>query len=286
MKRKVIIKVLIVVFFILICVGGYLYIIDHKKLDIGFKVKDHYVIENINFEDNYNFYLDGYNWYQKIENDSGVYILNTSYYSDEVIDIWKGNNVYTNIPTKAFWYFTVSPSYLKTMNINVDNQMIEDAKNGVRVFLIPDTYVEEEQNIIANYLREDSERALSENAPRKPEDAIKTKYYEQNEIEFNTYTPTQEYFTYPCEQNEPLTEKAPIIFICTTNNMIYFESESLLATDVNSYIKFENEDILKKYVDDDFIKKYNVNFNKLSKIYKKSQRSNITDKGIFGIFED
>lgn len=286
MKRKLIIRVIIVILLILICVGGYLYISNNKKIDIGFKVKNNYVIENINLEDNYNFYLECYNWYKKIENDTGVYILNTTYFSNEVINVWQENNTYTNIPKKPFWYYTVSPSYLTTMNINVDNKIIEDAKNGVRVFLIPDSYTEEEKNMIANHLVEDSERALSENAPRKPKDAIRTKYYEKNEIEFDTYTPTQEYFTYPNEQNLPLTEKAPIIFICTSNNMTYFESESLCATDVNSYIKFENEDILKKYVAEDFLTRYNITFNKLSKIYKKAQKFGLTDKGMFRVFEN
>ena len=285
MKRKAAGSALIAVFFILICAGGYFYIVNHPKIDIGFRVKDNYVIENIDFEDHYNFYLEGYNWYRQIENDSGVYLLNTSYFSDEVLNIWKEISVYANIPEKAFWYYTVSPSYLKTMNIDVDAKIIEDAQNGVRVFLIPDSYSKEEKNKIADYLREDSERAFGENAPRDPKDAIKTVYYEKKEIKFDTYTPTQEYFTYPSEPDVPLTESAPILFICTTNNMTYFESESLFATDINSYIKFENKDIANQHANDDFVEKYNIRFDKLSKIYKKSQRTGLTDRGIYAIFE-
>ncbi len=279
MKNKMIFRALTAVFLILICVCG-----CSAKSDIGFKVRDNYATENIDFEDNYNFYSEGYDFYKKLENDSGVFILNTAYYSDEILKIWKDNNVYSNVPKKAFWYYTVSPSYLRTMGIAVDEKMIQDAENGVRVFLIPDTYNDEEKNMMTDYLTEDSERALGENAPRKPEDAVKTVYYEKNEIEFASYTPAKEYFTYPCEQNVPLLEKAPIIFICTSNNMIYFESESLFATDVNSYIKFEDENTLKKYLDEDFVKKYNVKFGKLSNIYKKAERAGITDKGIAAAF--
>ena len=284
MKRKLAVKVLIVLFIVLLVVIGCLFFLSNRKIDIGFKVKDSYVIENIDFKDDYNFYLEGYNWYKEMENDKDVYILNTAYYDTEVLDIWKG--VYENVPKKPFWYYAVSPSYLKTMNIDVDDEAIEDANKGVRVYLIPDTYTEEEKELMTNYLKEDSERALGEKAARKPEDAIKTKYYENKKIEFKTYTPTEEYFTYPSEQDVPLTEKYPIIFICTSNNMIYFESESLFATDVNSYIKFANEDTVKKYEDADFVKKYNAHFTKLSEIYKKAQSTNVIDKGLFSVFED
>ncbi len=284
MTKKVLGKVLIAVLLIL-CAGIAAFIISNQKADIGFKVKDSYVIENINFEDSYDFYLQGYNWYKDHENDSGVFLLKTEYYDDDIINTWQGNNVYSCVPKKAFWYYTVSPSYLKTMGIDTPDGLVEDAQNGVRVFLIPDTYSEEEKNAMADYLAEDSQRALSDDAPRKPEDAIKTEYYENIQIEFDTYTPAREYFTYPCEQDLPLTENAPIIFICTANNMIYFESESLFATDVNSYIKFEGGDIPEKYADDDFIKKYDVKFNRLSEIYKKTQRAGMTDKGLSGVFE-
>lgn len=284
MKKKTTGIALGAIIFILICTIGVWFFINGKKTDIGFKVKDNYVIENINIEDNFDFYTDCYEWYKKIENDDGVYLLNTAYYDDELLDNWKGNSVYQHIPKKGFWYFAVSPSYLKTMNIDYDEKLIDDAKNGVRVFLIPDSYSEEEKNAMADYLAEDSERALSESAPRKPEEAVQTDYYQNKEIEFDTYATTQEYFTYPSEQNVPLTEKAPIIFICTADNMIYFESESLFATDVNSYIKFEDEETVEKYAGDDFVKEHDVRFNCLSEVYRRSQLSGTTDKGVYGVF--
>ncbi len=284
LKKKTIGAALGAAVLILICAVAVWFFINGKKADIGFKVKDNYVIESLNIEDSFDFYNDCYEWYKKIENDDGVYLLNTAYYDDELLDNWKGNNVYQHIPKKGFWYFAVSPSYLKTMNIDYDEKIIDDAKNGVRVFLIPDSCTEEEKTAMADYLAEDSERALSEAAPRKPEEAVQTDYYKNKEIEFDTYTPSQEYFTYPSEQNLPLTEKAPIIFICTANNMTYFESESLFATDVNSYIKFENEETVKKYTDDDFVKTHDVKFCRLSEIYKRSQLSNTTDKGLYGVF--
>ena len=283
MKNKIIIISAVLVVFIL---GIFIFINSKRKLDIGFKVPNYYSITSAFYEDKKGIFEEKYNWYKEIENNNGVYLINTTYFSNEMLKEYKRYNVYNNIPLKAFWYFTVSPNYLQIMNVNVSSELIEKAKNGVRVFLIPDTYSKEEISMMKSYLNEIADRAFNPDSVRKPEDTIKTSFYENPEVDFASYTPNKEYFTFPSTNNVSLIEKEPIIFICTTNNMIYFESESLFATGINSYIRFKDKKTLNQYKNDEVLNKYNVDFEKLSGIYKINGRFGVVDKGIYNVFKD
>lgn len=89
------------------------------EMNNDMKITDYYSLSEFRLDGDYDeFYKDSYNWYKSIENENGVHLVNTSYYSDEVLNIWKENKIYNTIPDNAFWYYTVSPSYLKQMNIN------------------------------------------------------------------------------------------------------------------------------------------------------------------------
>lgn len=282
MKKKIIVIAIILI----ILIWGIYYFINNKKKDIGFKVPNYYVMELANYEDKKEAFEEKYNWYKNVENNEGIYLINTTYFSKEILKEYKKYNVYKNIPLKDFWYFAVSPNYLDKMNINVSDDLIENAKNGIRVFLIPETYSENEINAMKSYLKENDERVFDDDAVRKPEETISTNYYNDPKIEFVIYTPNKEYFTFPSSDKVSLVEKAPVIFICTTNNMTYFESESLFATGINSYIKFENKEILNKYKDNKILIKNNVEFKKLSEVYKSNGKIGLVDKGIDGVFED
>lgn len=281
MKKKILLLIIIVV----ILFGVVYYFLNNKKIDIGFKVPNYYTINEINYKDDLSFYQDIYNWYKKMENDKGVYLINNTYFNKDIINEWKKYSTYQNIPLNDFWYFTLSPNYLETMNISVDNNYINDAKNGVRVYLIPNTLKDDEIEKMKLYLQEVDNRVFTNLAPRKPNETITTKFYESPKTIFVSYTPNKDYFTFPSQDKVSLIEKAPIIFICTTNNMTYFESESLSATGINSYIKFENQEVLDKYKNDLLINNKNVTFEKLSNIYKMSERTKLVEKGINYVFE-
>lgn len=243
------------------------------------KVRDYYALAEFNFSGDFNtFYKDSYTWYKSIENKTGVHIINTVYYSNETLNLWKENKVYNSVPGKAFWYFTASPSYLKQINVSLNDDEINRAENGTRLYLVPDTLSESEAEKITAFLKED---ALN-NAKTS---TIETAFANNQEIKIISYSPKGSYFTFPSEQGEKITDKAPIIYVCTSANMKYYESESLIATGVDSYIKFENEEVMKKYTDNSNLKQYSLKFSKLSKIYKKAAKNSIVDKGINKVFD-
>ncbi|MDE5974001.1 MAG: hypothetical protein K2G73_04945, partial [Eubacterium sp.] len=218
-----------------------------------------------------------YDWYKSIENENGVYLVNTAYYNDDILNIWKENKIYNSVPYKAFWYYTVSPSYLKKMNININNDIINDAANGTRLYLVPDTLSQNEIEQISSYLKEDALK----NAEKS---TVETAFTDNQKIKITSYTPKDSYFTFPSDKGEAVTDNAPIIYVCTSANMTYFEYESLIATGIDSYIKFDSKDIMKEYSDKDELKEYHLKFKKLSSIYKNAAKADLVDNNIDKLF--
>ncbi|MCM1180963.1 MAG: hypothetical protein NC347_11940 [Clostridium sp.] len=247
---------------------------NSKKINIDFKVPNYYSLANYNYDGDFNkFYFDTYNWYKSIENENGVYLINTSYNDEELLNIWKENNVYKTIPNKTFWEFTASPSYLKQINVNIDPNDLNDASNGVRLYLVPDTLNDVEFETMKAYLEESALYELDKSI-------IKTNFVENKSIKVVKYSPKETYFTWQSEKGEPITDNSPVIFVCTSENMKYYESESLIATGIDSYIKFGNEEIMKSLSDYDNLKKYNLNFMSSSEIYKEAAKNRLVDSGI------
>lgn len=247
---------------------------NSKKINIDFKVPNYYSLANYNYDGDFNkFYFDTYNWYKSIENENGVYLINTSYNDEELLNIWKENNVYKTIPNKAFWEFTASPSYLKQINVNIDPNDLNDASNGVRLYLVPDTLNDVEFETMKAYLEESALYELDKSI-------IKTNFVENKSIKVVKYSPKETYFTWQSEKGEPITDNSPVIFVCTSENMKYYESESLIATGIDSYIKFGNEEIMENLSDYDNLKKYNLNFMSSSEIYKEAAKNRLVDSGI------
>lgn len=251
----------------------------NNKSIIDIKVPDYYSLSEFYFDGDFNeFYRDSYDWYQSIEDKEGVYIVNTSFYDYEVLNGWKENKVYHSVPDKAFWYFTVSPSYLKQMGIEISAKEISDAQNGTRLYLIPDTLSENESEIMISFLKEDAiEKADTSN--------IQTVFTVKQDVRIIKYTPNKAYFTWPCDRGQAVTDKAPVIYVCTSENMKYFENESLISTGLDSYVKFADGDIVRKYTENSIMKKYNTKFTASSAIYIHAAKSKLTDKGIEKVFK-
>lgn len=115
--------------------------------------------------------------------------------------------------------------------------------------------------------------------------AIKTAFTENKEVKIIRYTPNGSYFTWQSDKGQPVTDDAPVIYVCTSENMKYFESESLIATGINSYIKFINKETMEKYTNANILKKYNMNFLPSSEIYKNASKVKLVDSGIEKAFE-
>lgn len=269
-KKKAIILVIAIIVLLPICVI-YLMNKNESKSPVEITSPDYYSLSEFYYEGEFKeFFIDGYNWYKKIENNDGVYLINTTYFDDDVLDIWRENQAYLSIPDKAFWYFIASPSYIKKMGINISNEEITNAKEGVRLYLLPDTLSEEAMGKMKSYLEGNALKNAKESS-------IKTTFTEQQEVKFITYTPDSTYFTWYSEKGQPLADNAPVIYVCTSENMKYFESESLIATGLDSYVKFENKEALDNSIDDIF-EKYNLKFLQLSEIYKKAEKDGRIDR--------
>ncbi len=250
-----------------------------KKSNTAAKMNNYYTLSEFLWTDDFNeFYKDSYDWYKSIENENGVYLANTDYYSNEILQVWKENKIYDSVPDKAFWYYTVSPSYLKQMQINLSEENLKAAINGTRLYLIPDTFTQNEIEQFSAYIKEDALKNAQTST-------IKTTFTDKQEIRLISYTPSGSYFTFPSEKGQSVTAKEPIIYVCTSANMKFYESESLIATGVDSYIKFEDKDIMKSCTNKDELKQYHLQFKKLSTIYKNAAKADLADKNIDKLFE-
>lgn len=197
-----------------------------------------------------------YDWYKSIADEDGVYLINTKYYDNSSLELWKKNAVYSEIPKKPFWYAAFSPNYIENLGFDVSEDVISAAKNGTRIYLIPDTMSEEEQKKLNGWLKEAKVSEISAGD-------IETTFNEKQEIEFVTYTPKEKIFTWATEDNEQTEVSSPVIYICTPENMSYFESESLKAIGINGYIKFQNEEIKNMYTSKEILSKFNLSDNEL-----------------------
>lgn len=179
---------------------------------------------------------DLFDWYRAIHKRDGVYLVKTNYYDEELLDFWKENGLYAAVPQEAFWYFAVSESYLREIGLSVDQKLIEAAESGSRIYLIPEQFSPEQKSAMQLWLSEFCVRGIREGD-------IDTVFNGEQNIVFEEYECDQELFTWASESTQDLTSCMPVIYLCTPENMTYFESESLRAVGLDGYLKFKNEQI-------------------------------------------
>ena len=202
------------------------------------------------------FYKDMYNWYKSISEEKGVYIINTTYFSDTMLKDYKANNLYKFIPNRPLWVFKMSPNYLKKMGINVDENAINMAKQGYRVYLIPDNISKDDSNVIKNWLKEKDTRGIRE-------DDIETVFNKEKKFDFINYHFEGRFFSWDTDLEKSLNVKNPVILLTTPNNMTYKESESLVAKGLrSSYMKLD-ENAVSKYLDSTYLSKFNLDDNNI-----------------------
>lgn len=170
---------------------------------------------------------DMYAWYAEHEHDEGVYLAKADYYQEASIQAYIGSDVTLD----PFWYLAASPSYLEEIGVEVSDELIEKAEQGVRVYLIPDSLDASEEGETEEFLV----------ASRKVYDSdIVTSFMENPEYEFVSYDASEELFTWSTESDLPTTSSGFVIAIVTAENMVPFESESLTASGLdNSYVKLD-----------------------------------------------
>lgn len=174
---------------------------------------------------------DLYNWYSSIADIPGVYLIQTDYYDEEILAEWQSYHTYSSMPSEPVWLFTMSPSYLENLGVEIENNALVSAKSGARLYLIPSGLSDEEQKHISDWLQERDTRSLSEGD-------IQTIFTQTPSFLFVEYEPNQQFFTWTTDDQNSMETDAPIIYVATPQNMNYTETESLKASGFNGYIKF------------------------------------------------
>lgn len=203
-----------------------------------------YVVRDFTLGDNHfsgnpmNFAKDMYDWYAEHEHDDGVYLVKASRYEAVSMQAYIG----TDSTLEPFWYLAASPSYLEEIGLDVPADLIERAEQGTRVYLLPESLSaseaeETEELLVASHRVYDSD--------------IVTAFMENPEYEFATYDASEELFTWSTDSELPTTSSGFVVAILTAENMVPFESESLVATGLeNSYVMLD-ERAASTLLDDD-----------------------------------
>lgn len=198
-----------------------------------------------------------FDWYREIHKEDGVYLIQTTSYDDEVLELWRKNEVYTAVPKEAFWYFAFSETYIRELGIRVSDEVLKAAEDGVRVYLIPSHMSEKNKEEVQAWLEESAVKGIREGD-------IETVFNAEREIKFVEYEYGEEFFTWSADSAEESVCGMPVIYICTPENMTYFESESLRATGMNGYIKFKNRETAERCLDSGFLERFRLNDNQLT----------------------
>ena len=200
---------------------------------------------------------DIYNWYSDIAGEEGVYLINTTYYDNDVLALWKQNNLYQSIPDKPFWYFVASPNYLEMLEIHVPDNLIRKAEKGTRVYLFPENMSETNRSQIERWFEESTAKNLSDGD-------IQTRFTKHPQFEYSTYEADTDFFTWATASEHSSVTKEPVIYIATPENMRYFETESLRANGFEGYIKFSDEATMVKYTDPSVFAQYHLSDNEIT----------------------
>ena len=172
-----------------------------------------------------------FEWYKSIEGSDGVYLMHCDHYTEDVLEEWRFYGVYENVPNSGFHYYVASPNYLAERGMPLSREEEELIRRGVRCYLLPDTMSEEDAAQMRAYLMEDALWGLD------GETRIETAFQSNREIFFGTYSPNV-----TLEIPGGGVTADPVLYVASTENMKFFESESLLATGVtDGYIRLTEE---------------------------------------------
>lgn len=208
---------------------------------------DFYALKEFFFEGDFSeFRSDMYRWYKSVEREDGVMLCNSQIYDKELLEDWRSNGIYENVPDDGFTYTAASPSYLDEIGVKPLDGSFDTAWDGVRLYMLPDTLNDGKAEKMRAFLNEDAQKEADHGG-------ITNGFTERREVAF---------LEYASEDNN-----APVYYVCTTENMTSFESESLIATGGDGYIRLRDESVLERRQNDRVFTVYNLKFAKESEIH-------------------
>lgn len=221
---------------------------------------------------------DLYHWYSAMADAEGVYMIHTEYYSQPLLNTWQSSQTYGQVPEKPLWLFTMSPNYLETLGIHVDEESLEAARAGKRLYLFPDSMTGEEQETIAAWLKDRDTRSLESGD-------ISTLFTKDPDFAFASYTPDKDLFTWTTdlsnqadvsgfldqagtadpgtssggeEDGGAMTVKAPVIYVAVPENMKYTETEGIRVSGLDGYLKFADEETARQWTQGEILSQYGL----------------------------
>lgn len=174
---------------------------------------------------------DFYSWYKNIYQEKGVYLVNSTIYTQNIINEFTDSD--TKMPTKkSFLRLTVSPNYLKEIGIKVSASSLAAANQGKRLYLLPASFSRTKTRNFERWLQKDDTHAI------KTTDTP-TVFNKKRQFLFVPYHSQNSLFTWATKTNEPLKLQQAIILVATPANMTYFESDNLSAQGFGGLVKFD-----------------------------------------------
>lgn len=193
-----------------------------------------------------------YQWYSSIADAQGVYLVHPVPMTQKSLDALRGSDPPCEVPDSPFLTYTASPNYLDSQGLHLDPKLVEAARAGTRVYLLPDTMPKDERNKIESYRRYDDNREGS-----IPSD-IKTAFDSSRAFSFSTYAPGPDLFCWDPDAAHPQTTNDPVICVCTPENMVFQEDMSLWAVGLsNSYLKMTDQAV-SSYLTPDYLSRYEL----------------------------
>ncbi len=200
---------------------------------------------------------DLYHWYSAMADAEGVYMIHTEYYSQALLNTWQNSQTYAQVPENPLWLFTMSPNYLETLGIYVDEESLEAVRAGKRLYLFPDSMTGKEQETIAAWLKDRDTRSLESGD-------ISTLFTKDPDFVFSSYTPDEDLFTWTTdssgqeEDGGAMTVKAPVIYVAVPENMKYTETEGLRVSGLDGYLKFADEETARQWTQGESLSQYGL----------------------------
>jgi len=177
-----------------------------------------------------------YHWYDSIDDTDGVYLVNTTYYTQEALDAMRGEGYLPVVPSRPFRIYVASPNYLRSQGFELDEELVARAHAGERIYLVPSTMDAQLADEVKSYLTDfDALNASNEGS-------LRTLFNEHRIVSFVGYDPDPALFNWETDTSREQSSSDSVILVCTPENMTFFESESLWAYGLsNSYVKLERQ---------------------------------------------
>ncbi|MDR3240669.1 MAG: hypothetical protein LBT37_00670 [Lactobacillaceae bacterium] len=204
---------------------------------------------------NFNLSVEFWNWYKSIEGKNGVYIASGMYYSKDYLQarLADGENL---IPKEPYSSLIFSPNYLKDNGINLDIKDEKDAKAGIRVYMIPDTWQAKRVDDFRKW-------TIKEDIDSPNESDINNVFAQNPRVKFTRYHVDEPIFTWFNEKGEPRLDDSPVIMVSTASNMMFMDYANLGVNSFNGPLKFKNKDALKRSTTISIMKKNQLDDNEL-----------------------